>query len=133
MVPGTYKFQLTVTDPEGATGKDTVTLTIIPPLTSSARGSDLTADENGINAGQLYIYPNPVKDILNIRWLQTYTGPATLTVTDMSGKQVKVININKTTADYNNSIVLGGLKPGIYHLSISHSKGKTLSTSFVKQ
>ena len=117
----------TSTKPDG-----TYSLTINSQATISGRDRDLVADENTI-AKQLAVYPNPVKDMLNIRWDNKYTGKATITVLDIEGKKIKTIDIDKPVPDFNSRMDVYDLKPGIYYLYISAGKEKVYSTQFLKK
>jgi uncharacterized delta-60 repeat protein len=135
LVNGTYTYRLTVTDNQGATASKELTFTVSGiPLSSNRAQSLFPADEKAKDnkAGQLIVYPNPVKDILNFRWVNEYTGTVMVTVMDISGRKIQDIRINKTTQHYNGSIELPRLKPGQYYLHI-RNKSNTFTTAFRKE
>src|SRR5207253_10912033 len=78
LVDGTYTFQLTVTDVEGASATDEVNLTVMSIASIAGENaaasvshagtqklSDLTGHANEIKTT---VYPNPVMDGLNLKW-----------------------------------------------------------------
>jgi hypothetical protein len=88
LVNSTYTYRLTVTDNQGATGSKTLTFTVSSvPLNSIRSQSLIPANENPNihKAGRLIVYPKTVKDVLNFRWMNEYTGNTLVTVTEMSG------------------------------------------------
>jgi uncharacterized delta-60 repeat protein len=134
LVNGTYTFRLTVTDNQGATGWKELTFTVSGVPLSSNRSQSLMPNENSNsnNTDQFIVYPNPVKDILNLRWINEYTGVVMLTVMDISGRKIKDVRINKTAQPYNGSVELTGLKPGQYYLHI-RNENKTFTRTFIKE
>jgi uncharacterized delta-60 repeat protein len=132
LVNGTYTFRLTVTDNRAATGSSDLTFTVSNLSSNGLRAA--IVNEQGVPtlADQLLIHPNPVKDILNIRWLNEYRGDVLITVMDISGRKIKDIRINKTAQYYNGSIELTGLKPGQYYLHIRNGS-KTSRKAFMKE
>ncbi|HEY5771203.1 MAG TPA: T9SS type A sorting domain-containing protein, partial [Chitinophagaceae bacterium] len=65
------------------------------------------------------VYPNPVKDVLNVR---ANSGPATLKLYDASGRLVKQQQMNGKAVQ---QITLGYLKNGLYLLKIENATGVT--------
>jgi hypothetical protein len=56
-----------------------------------ARTTFITKNENPLIEMGITVYPNPVKDVLNVR---TNSGPATLKLYDASGRLVKQQQVN---------------------------------------
>ncbi len=75
------------------------------------------------------IWPNPVKDELEIKLHQSIKNQANVIVTDNQGKVVLQQQIEVSNATYKLSVK--ALKPGIYHLVLTHEKGKFVR-SFIK-
>ncbi len=102
LTEGTYTFELTVTDNNGAEGRDTVNVTV-----ALGRYAPLRAK-------LVRIYPNPVHDIAT---LEINTGrPNTnvgIVITDLSGRTVYtekfVSTLNKATEKINMSSLIKGI------------------------
>lgn len=70
---------------------------------------------NAIGSGKGYnvvVYPNPVKDLLQVEISGAMNGKGTLQLLDMNGKLLKTIELN----DVNTQIDMSGLPQGIYLL-----------------
>jgi len=76
--------------------------------------NEIPVIEMGIN-----VYPNPVKDILNVR---VNSEPATLKLYDAGGRLVKQQQMNGKTMQ---QITVGYLKNGLYLLKIENATGVT--------
>jgi hypothetical protein len=134
LIDGTYSFQLRVTDNEGATAYDTVEIVNSIPLASNRSGRMVNEITLSPLANEtLIISPNPVTDVLNLRWSSAYAGAAKLTVMDMSGKAVKVVDLRKEQQELRNLLQVDALKAGSYYLFIRTANGKTASVRFIKQ
>lgn len=77
------------------------------------------------NVSDLNIFPNPVKNQLNISFYNNVKIKSILAY-DLSGRQV--ISIEENT----NSVDVSQLKPGLYILNVITNKG-TLSSKFIKE
>ena len=76
---------------------------------------NLTMSFTGINdlsASKLSIYPNPTNGDFTITGLDLLGTVSTLTLTDMNGKVVKVLDTKAT------KFSMGAIKPGVYFLNI---------------
>jgi hypothetical protein len=80
-------------------------------------------EELAVNA--LQVYPNPVKDILNIR---NDEGNATISIIDLTGK----VMLNIATSDANSKVNVSDLAPGIYVVQLRTNNYVQLSR-IVKQ
>lgn len=76
---------------------------------------------------EIKIYPNPALDIVQIE-LDNSTNP-TLTLFDVSGREVLIQTLNKTISE----IDLHELPPGIYFLQISNDQKIISTQKFIKQ
>ena len=65
-----------------------------------------------INSIGLEAYPNPVKDILNVKLYNKIDGTATLTLTDVTGKTIKQVSVTDTKVELD----MNGIAPGMYQL-----------------
>ena len=119
LIEGVYKFELTVTDNKGATGKDTTTVTVrsvTPPSANSVK-----------------VYPNPVVDFANVNILSTAGNTALLVVvTDMQGKNVytkKLPMISYTTME---KINMSNLASGVYLITVYFNSQEKITIKAIK-
>ncbi len=97
---------------------------------SSVSQSILSDNSEGLS-NSLQLYPNPVKDLLNIQYNLEFRGSLSLHVVDGAGRRLKsvqqegVFGPNATTLD------VSDLKEGMYHLQMVH-RGKRMHASFLK-
>lgn len=83
---------------------------------------DLSVEDLVADSKKLSIYPNPVKNILNIHGLEIKS----LQVYNMLGQQMKV--------SYTNNVVnVENIPSGNYILQVENEEGKLESTKFIKQ
>ena len=67
---------------------------------------------NNINASKLSIYPNPTNGDITITGLELVGTVSSLSLTDMNGKVVKVLDTKAT------KFSMASIKPGVYFLNI---------------
>ena len=67
---------------------------------------------NNINASKLSIYPNPTNGDFTITGLELLGSVSSLSLTDMNGKLVKVLDTKAT------KFSMASIKPGVYFLNI---------------
>jgi hypothetical protein len=85
MVPGTYVFQLTVTDDKGATGTDTVTVTVLDAKVPTTGVLTVTAS------------PNPTTTTFQLRITSNNSDPVYVYIYDASGKFMKMYECASNT------------------------------------
>ena len=98
------------------------------PLIDGATGVNDLSGNSGID---FRIYPNPVSDQLNIFYQLQKQGAVVFTVLDSSGRVVRKINQKGYNGDNQQSINIGELPEGLYHLRIVQGNLKT-SKQFIK-
>lgn len=85
----------------------------------------LSVDDANFSEGSLTISPNPTNDFLNLG-LNNHAKLRSITISDISGRQVLKLNTNKKT------VAVSQLKSGIYIVSVTTDNG-ILSRKFVKR
>ena len=93
------------------------------------------SDFNLINSF-ISIYPNPVKESLNINLGNAVEGYTTIQVIDLQGRVVikNNSNFNKSIDKLTYPLNVNGLNPGLYILSINSKNGNTnKQIPFIKQ
>ena len=86
---------------------------------TAARSALITKNENPAMEFGVNVYPNPVKNVLNII---ANSGSATLKLYDANGRLVKQQQMNGKTVQ---QITVGNLKNGLYLLKIENATGVT--------
>jgi alpha-tubulin suppressor-like RCC1 family protein len=106
--PGTYIFQLTVTDAKGNVGTSTVTVTVVSNLRTIAP------------KGSLQIYPNPVLGTtVTLSGISGYTGQVLVSLHAIHGSILMNYEFDQTGDQVNQTIPLpNGLASGVYFLSV---------------
>lgn len=93
-----------------------------------ASGTTPTAIEE-VTAGQIKVWPNPVSDAIRIEPAGNDRGMASVSITDLYGRQVLEISHYEPGTP----IGLGSLAPGIYIVSVSGKDGNTVVQKIIKQ
>ncbi|MFW5761112.1 MAG: T9SS type A sorting domain-containing protein [Cyclobacteriaceae bacterium] len=90
--------------------------------------STITSNANEqFENNSLEIYPNPVKDVLNINLLKAFTEITRYKILDIQGRIIK-----QGLLSQKNSIILQDLNPGVYLLQIK-SNNESYSNRFIKK
>ena len=134
---GDNQQQQTITETytfSGDYGSYAVTIEINCAKSSQTWSDVIVIDENtptGItkinNLNNLKLYPNPVKDVLNIEFNSTETNTINIQIVSYTGQVISNININASMGNNTISIATNNLDSGIYFVRLN---GKTIK--FVK-
>jgi hypothetical protein len=76
-------------------------------------------------------YPNPAKDRLNLVVSSGVSEKATITVTDISGKIVKMVNTGLSVGDNNIILDVASLAAGTYNITLTNNN-EVITTRFIK-
>ncbi|HVT84108.1 MAG TPA: tandem-95 repeat protein [Chitinophagaceae bacterium] len=101
LVQGTYQFQLTVTDNLGATGKDTVVITVnaanIPPTANAGPDQNITLPTNSITV--VGSGNDPDGNIASYQWTKI-SGPSQFTIVSPTQAQTVINNLVQGTYQF---------------------------------
>lgn len=78
----------------------------------------LVNSKEAVQGAELTVYPNPVGDVLNIE-LPNYKGQVALTITDVSGRIVRNIDLTDNSNKY--TLPVDDLESGLYLLTVKNS------------
>lgn len=118
--PGDYTFELTVTDNNGGTGVDSVTVSMV---------NTLRYDDN------ITIYPNPTQGAsqITVRCITDTLGVATFTLMDQFGRPVEVHTRTKSQAYQEFPFVISHLRNGNYFIEVQIERKKRMVAKFIKR
>lgn len=120
LVFGVYEYRLTVTDDDGATGTDTMTITV----GEGRRDADEVI---------LSVYPNPVVKEVNAHIVTTVTrGTAILVLYNNRGEQLLSRSIALTGAGIIENFNMEGYPKGTYHIRVSVNGKLQVTKTIVK-
>lgn len=92
-----------------------------------------TFDANTLFNSDLFIFPNPTNENINIVLKNLVFGNLSLKITNVLGQIVYSENTESVSSFYSASINISNFKDGIYSLIISDNSGKTYSSLIVKK
>lgn len=78
------------------------------------------------------LYPNPVRDQLNIAITSTVSEKASLVITDVTGKVVMQMNTALVSGDNNINLNVSSLSNGVYYLKLMNGSSPANVMQFVK-
>jgi hypothetical protein len=148
LVAGTYSFELSVTDSKGVTTNSSPVKVVVKAAAKTAAvapganvGQAITmTDSAGLGdpavAGQtpgLQLYPNPARDLLNIRLSDSITGKIIVAIFDTRGARVSNLETDKQSWTLDLPADVSRLPQGMYLLQIISSSGQRTIGKFIKQ
>lgn len=92
----------------------------------------LASVDNYSGIENLSIYPNPVSDVLFVKYSVKESGNVTFRLMDMTGKQVLVDAFEALAGDNSQMVNVSGLKAGLYLLEMTTSTGRMLQKVLVQ-
>jgi hypothetical protein len=120
LTAGTYVFQLTVTDNHGASSTDSITVTVVNNLRTSA-------------IQVITIYPNPTASTLNLQITSPVDGSLQVHIYDIRGRIVMEREYTKTSNYFSIPINVSRLYGGTYVLRAEIARKTVMIAPFVKQ
>ena len=107
-----------------SSGSDTVTSVNFKQHTTfgTITPYDFTKVPQPVITTGLSLYPNPTTGNLNIQWTNQATGNATISVSDMTGREVYTTSYRMNAASGKTEIDLGSLENGMYLINIKSDK-----------
>jgi len=107
---GEYVYQLTVTDNRGLTSSATMTVFVVD-------------DERTQDSVYFAMYPNPVPagQSVTIQGSNSYTGPVTFNIMDISGRAISKVVMDKESQTFSQTLYLPVLSRGVYIVLIQFS------------
>lgn len=105
-------------------GKPITNLSSVPKSINTIVASTL-----GITS---YVFPNPAKDVLNIKLNSKLTGRIALNIYNATGSLLQTKNVNKSSGESNEILNVKMLSAGLYTLQIMSDK-ITTNLKFIKQ
>lgn len=146
-VAGSYVFTLYATDNKGNTSNGSMTVTVTPAVATAATqpkaatGEALFVTDSAVKIDSavtereaaMEIYPNPVRDLLNLHVNNNATGSVTVAVFDMRGMKVRNVELNKESPDLQTSLDVGRLVPGVYVIEVVTGNRQRVVRKFLKQ
>jgi hypothetical protein len=82
----------------------------------------------------LSVYPNPAKDKINIILTDNYTENSTITLTDLSGRQLRADSPRKLADGLNvYSMDVTGVQPGIYFVTVVNAASRAVAKVLITQ
>lgn len=118
--PGEYVFELTITDADGATDTDSVTVSVV---------NNLRYTDN------IIVYPNPTQGSsqITVRCITDTLGVATFTLMDQFGRPVEVHTRVKSQAYQEFPFVISHLRNGNYFIEVQIERKKRMVAKFIKR
>ena len=122
LVAGVYSFQLTVTDNNGATERDTIAVSVIAQIFQQNISRDVK------------IYPNPVKDVVSVEIKCPVPNNAVSLILlsskgDLVYQENKIVLIGYSIVK---TIDMSYLKPGTYFLKVVYSNNFSVVKKMIK-
>ena len=147
MVAGTYTFDLSVTDSKGVVTNSSPVKIVVKAAGTAAVGSAANAgqaifmtDSAGISDSAimgsttgLRLYPNPARDLLNIRLSSGVTGKVIVAVFNTRGTRVLNLEANKASAILDLMVDVSRLPAGMYMIEIVNGPEPQTIGKFIKQ
>ena len=100
---------------------------------SELQSYNAVANKTGLTINNLSVYPNPVKDVVNVKITSQTSYKATLSITSVSGQLLAVKQITVNQGETNQQINVGSFSAGTYFLKLlSEDRDTNFVKAFIK-
>ncbi len=82
---------------------------------------------------KLEVFPNPFETAINVRWVNEYTGNASVLIYSLDGRLISSKQIVKNQPEYDDQINIPAKSSGMYLLKIILPNGKSYTEKVVKK
>ncbi len=117
LITGEYEFEISVTDNNGARGRDTVKVTVV---------NNFRYEE------QLILFPNPAREYIQVQCVSDSMGTAVITIFDLHGHAVKRMIVDKKQFLLQHQLFIYELKKGVYFLEVILNNNKKMIGKFLR-
>ena len=133
LVPGSYVFQLMVTDNDGSSSYDQMTVTVNPGVSKPVSTPvDSAGQDSTTSIDQIIVFPNPAHGMIYTKITSSVTGTVHLSIYDMNGRLVLSDQSVKSIAVFEGSLNISSLASGMYMIQVNIGDRKILVTKFIK-
>jgi len=99
----------------------------------AAQEVTVSAMNDAVIKEQLILYPNPVQDVIHIKYTTASTGNVIINVYDISGRLVHTEETIKQNIEFDRSINVTSLHAGMYNVEVIIGGKKQKTKQFIKQ
>jgi Secretion system C-terminal sorting domain len=82
---------------------------------------------------KLEVFPNPFETSINVRWVNEYTGNASILIYSLDGRLISSKKIVKSQQEYDDQIFIPATASGMYLLKVILPNGKSYTEKVVKK
>ncbi len=132
ILPGTYVFQLMVTDNSGASGIDQVTVTVNAGDTINNPPVNPPPANDSVSKDQFIVFPSPAHNLINARITDSLNGTIRIILYDVNGRIVLTDQSEKSIESFEESFNISALASGMYIIEVNMANRKTMVTKFIK-
>lgn len=140
LAAGDYLFRVTVTDGSGNVSWKNMRVSVRQPA-RVASSAVLEVEQEAVaapvpviaNSAKLSLYPNPAKSFITVSCNAEKSGRASVTIFDVSGKQLMTSIFDKDIALLQRNIDISTLNKGVYVLTVNIDGSPVSTQRFIKE
>lgn len=142
LVPGRYKFKLTVTDNRGEADSDEITVTVTgmidpDPDPDTLPGTDTIPDQPSNsplpNVQEVVVYPNPATSDVILQLNTYHRGNSVAVIYDNMGREVKRVNFVKNQNKFLQRLPTAALGKGLFYVDVMIDRKGRFRSKFIKR